>query len=323
MQLVSVYFGGGTPSLLDLENFKRIFSWIKEKYSLSDSCEISIEANPEELEISTLKAYLKLGINRISLGVQSFCDSELNILKRGHSAKEAIDAVYTCKKAGFQSISIDLMYELPRQSLKSWEKSLQIAVKLPISHVSLYNLVFEKHTAFFKERKTLKALVPNDETGRQMYDLALEYFHLNGLEQYEISAFAKAGFHSKHNIGYWTGRPFLGLGPASFSYWKKKRYKNIANLIRYRKALENGHHAIDFQERLNIEDQKKELLTLSLRLKSGICLKEFEQNFGKLSKDTLQSIEKLQALGLLVHNEHLALSQEGLRFYDSVASELI
>ena len=323
MRLESVYFGGGTPSLLNIFYLKEIVSWIKKEPFFDPRAEISIEANPEKLNLDKLHEFLKIGINRISIGVQSFNEKELKILSRQHDATLAMKSVEMSHKAGFESISIDLMYEIPDQSLKSWIKTVDTAMKLPITHLSLYNLVFEKQSVFYKKRESLKKKVPAEEIGRKMYDYAIDACEKNKLEQYEISAFAKPGFASKHNSGYWTARPFLGLGPAAFSYWEKRRYRNIANLIRYQKALNQGKSCIDFQEKLSNDDRKKELLAIALRLKKGLDLKSFEKKFGELSQETYKCLDRLKKIGWLEGEMNLKLSEEGFRFYDSVATELI
>ena len=204
------------------------------------------------------------------------------------------------------------------------ENSLAQLSKLPITHLSLYNLTIEPNTLFFKYREKLQKEVADPEVCTQMYQAAVEKLHQIGLEQYEISAFARPGFYSRHNTGYWTGRPFLGFGPSAFSYWDGARFRNKANLQHYLSALKAGNSPIDFSETLETSKRQRELLAIALRLLQGVDLLSFEQQHGKLNADLYDTIEKLIQHDLLERNGHLLrLSKKGILFYDTIASELI
>ncbi|NGX61496.1 MAG: Oxygen-independent coproporphyrinogen-III oxidase-like protein YqeR [Chlamydiae bacterium] len=311
-KLVSLYFGGGTPSLLSPEELGTILSWIDPP----SKTEITLEANPENLTREKLKAFRNLSCNRLSIGVQSFVPSSLQVLSRTHSASRAKQAIYDAAEPGFDNISIDLMYDLPGQSLANWKESLEIAATLPITHLSLYNLTFEPHTLFYKKRTALQKTLPSEESSLEMLELAVEAFSKPPWNRYEISAFAKGGMISNHNIGYWTGRPFLGLGPSAFSYWEGRRFRNTPNLNRYAKALREGEDPTDFTETLPPVEQAKELLAVGLRLLNGV------------QKHTL-STDLNEILSLLVGEEWVEstddtyrLTPQGLLFHDTVA-ELI
>lgn len=322
--VASIYFGGGTPSLFELHYLERLLDLIKQSSNISPSCEITIEGNPEDLHLSKLTAFKELGFNRLSIGVQSFDDTLLAFLKRTHHAKQAFSVIDHSKQAGFDNISIDLMYELPHHSLDSWQNTLSTVQGLPITHLSLYNLVIEPESAFFKQKKQISALMPSDDIGRQMLEMATEKLSSWRFNRYEISAFAKEGFFSKHNTGYWTARPFLGFGPSAFSYWKQKRHRNHANLKLYADSLEKGFLPIDFEESLPFPDNLHELFAVELRLMQGVDILSFEERHGKLPLASHKKLDELIFKGWLAkNNESIQLTHEGAFFYDSVATEII
>lgn len=324
-KLVSIYFGGGTPSLFGSNRIHQVLQLILgSPLSLVDDVEITLEANPEKVNLPLMKEYALAGINRISLGIQTLDFELLQILSRQHSPQTAIQAVHTVFEAGISNISIDLMYDLPKQNLHHWEKTLDQIPQLPITHLSLYNLTIEPHTLFFKNQVKLTPLLPNEETSLAMYEMAVEKLESFGLPAYEISAFAKANYYSRHNTGYWTGRPFLGFGPSAFSYWEGKRFRNVANLNKYAEALKNDRSPVDFEEQLDIHAHRRELFVIQLRLKCGVDLAEFEKTNGVLDEETKHCINKLMNQNLLYNqHERLYLSPRGMLCYDSIASELI
>jgi oxygen-independent coproporphyrinogen-3 oxidase len=322
--IASIYFGGGTPSLLGAERINEILSWIKSSVKLVDHPEITLEANPEHISHSLMASYREAGINRVSIGIQTLDDQLLNVLTRQHDSKKAIEAVYATAGAGLSNISIDLMYDLPGQNLQQWVQTLKQASALPISHLSLYNLTIEPHTVFFKKKELLQKIIPDEEISLQMYESAVRELEEKGLKQYEISAFAKTGYQSKHNSGYWTGRPFLGLGPSAFSYWEERRFRNICHLNRYTEALSNYISPIDFTEELDPQSKMRELFVINLRLCSGVDLAYFQTIHQELYSVLKITLEKLQAQGLIcLSSTHATLTKRGILLYDSIASELI
>jgi oxygen-independent coproporphyrinogen III oxidase len=323
--LASIYFGGGTPALLEPEELCQILEKVQaiSAFSLQET-EITIEANPETLTAEKAAKFAQLGVNRLSLGVQSFDDALLAKLGRTHCASKAIDAVHLAAEAGIGNISIDLMYELPGQTVDSWHRSLQKIAQLPIAHLSLYNLTIEPGTLFFKYRDSLLKEIPDGESSLQMYEMAIQVLEACGLQQYEISAFARKGFHSRHNTGYWTGRPFLGIGPSAFSYWNGARFRNIAHLQRYWMALKEGSSPLDFSEQLDPAARQRELLAIALRLLAGVELQNFTAIHGALPDHTQKAVKKLIQEGFLQEESHrIKLTRQGILFYDTVASELI
>ncbi len=324
-KIVSIYFGGGTPSLLPPSSIEQILSWIhKGPASLALSCEITLEVNPEKVTANQIKAFMQAGINRISIGIQSFDDILLKTLGRTHCSQEAKEAILCTKEAGIHNISIDLMYELPHQTISQWEHSIQEALSLPITHLSLYNLVFEPGTLFYKKKKTLSCHLPSAEDSLSMLKMAIKHFTLSGLKRYEISAFAKDEQHSHHNIGYWTGRPFLGIGPSAFSYMGGRRFQNTPHLLRWAKQIQEGVYPEHFEETLNAKAQQGELLAIALRLLQGVNLETFIKQQGPLFPDIAQSIQTLITQGFLLQTgPQLSLTDKGCNFYDTVASEIV
>lgn len=323
--ITTIYFGGGTPFLFGPERIEKLLNRIKADVTFaSEGLEITLEANPENVNLEAMRAYQQSGINRVSIGIQTLDNDLLKLLGRLHHSETALNAVYCTAEAGIKNISIDLMYDLPLQTREHWEKTLQGIKVLPITHLSLYNLTIEPHTQFFKKQELLKKQLPDEETSLYMYEEAINVLETAGLKQYEISAFAKEGFHSKHNVGYWTARPFLGFGPSAFSYWGGRRFRNIANLKRYCELLQSGNSAIDFDEELDPEAHLRELLVIQLRLKDGVDLDTFEARHGEIDVETKKILNSLQNEGYLyTHKNLIKLSPRGILFYDKLAVDLI
>ncbi len=314
-EVVSIYLGGGTPSLLSVSDIEQILSLFPEGAE-----EITIEANPDDVTIEKMQGYLSLGINRLSIGVQSLDDSNLQVIERTHSAKKAKRAVEIAFEAGFDNISIDLMYDLPNQTFSSWKKTIDEAVLLPIAHLSLYNLVFEEGSVYYKKQEELAPYRPPEEESLKMLEYAVQTLEKNGLKRYEISAFTRNERESLHNTGYWTGRPFIGLGPSAFSYIQGSRFRNICHLKKWYNALDQNADPKDFEEKLPFPDNLHELLAIRLRLMEGIHLQEFPN----LPETTLRTLHALTIQGLLEHShDRFRLSEKGKLFYDLVASEIV
>lgn len=307
----TIYFGGGTPSLFGPERIHELLSL----WGGSD-IEISLEANPESVTEELMRKFAKAGINRISLGVQSFDDGLLQVLSRTHNAQTAIRAIHTISKI-IPNISIDLMYDIPGQTMEHWEKTLSLAVDLPIRHISLYNLTFEPHTVYYKYRSRLKPKVPDEATSLAMYEIAVQKLTENHFLQYEISAFSRPGFESQHNRGYWEGRPFLGLGPSAYGYWNGSRMRNVAHYGKYLRALEEGKLPIDFQETLEDDAAERELFVIGIRMLKGMDTRKYPS----VDREVIREFIKqglLEQSGDCVRLTHL-----GVLHYDTIAAELI
>ena len=319
--IYSLYFGGGTPSQLPPELYEKFFQEIfKSPLHFHKDLEITFEANPEDLTLDYLKRLKKLPINRLSLGVQSLHDETLKILDRQHDAKKALFAIHSAFNVGFSNISIDLMYDLPHQTISSWEFTLNTLKDLPITHLSLYNLTIEPQTVFYKKKKLLEPFLPDEAKSLYLLNTAVATLEDLGLKRYEISAFCKNDLYSKHNVGYWLGREFHGYGPSAFSYFQKKRLRNVCHLKNYLSYMEKNSSAQDFEEELETEASLRELLAIRLRLLEGVNL----LNFPPFPEELEQTLGKLQKDGLIKRDEFtLSLTSKGFLFYDSVAEEII
>lgn len=324
LKLESIYFGGGTPSLFGPSRIAQVLDWIRATPLWNSEIEITLEANPETISQQVAQEYRAIGINRVSLGVQSLDPDELVLLGRGHGPERALNAVETLVQSGLNNISIDLMYDLPTQTLKTWKNTLLRAAELPITHLSLYNLTIEPATIFFKKQQQLKPLLPDEEVSFAMHRMALEVLGEAGFERYEISAFAKQGLRSRHNVGYWTDRPFWGFGPSAYSYWDRARFRNVPHLKRYSETVAKGALPIDDLHALSAEESGRELLALALRVKEGASLRAIQNRYGQFTSHTWKTIETLLQEGFLEQKEErLVLTDRGRLFYDTVASELI
>lgn len=323
-RVVTLYFGGGTPSLFGPARLASLLEEVRNTCEISPTAEVTLEANPENVTQDLMHAYAAAGINRVSIGIQTLDAQLLELLGRLHQPETALQAIYMTYAAGIQNISIDLMYDLPKQNLDHWDSTLRQIQTLPLTHLSLYNLTIEPHTLFFKKQAQLRPTLPDEETSLVMYERAIERLETWGLQQYEISAFAKPGYASQHNTGYWTGRPFLGLGPSAFSYWQGKRSRNVTHLGRYCQALKKGLSPIDFEEQLDPDARRRELFVIQLRLRQGILWKAFIQQQGPLDLVTQNTLNQLITKKYLYwHDGHLILTRQGILFYDTVAAELI
>lgn len=324
-RIVSIYFGGGTPTKLDPDKYALLLDAIRNSgIEMASDCEITLEANPEDVSLVLMQRFHALGINRVSLGVQSLLDDDLILLGRSHNVNRSVLAIREVHEAGIINISIDLMFELPQQTLRSWQRCLEALSGLPVSHLSLYNLTFEPQTVFYKKKKELIPQLPPDEERLKMLQNAVESFESIGLKRYEISAFAKDGKHSRHNTGYWTGREFLGFGPSAFSYWEGSRFSNVAHFNKYLGFLDQNIFPVDFEEKLEFPQSQQELLAVALRLVEGVDISAFTMRYGPLTPALEHSLLSMVEKGWLCRDVNiLKLTGSGQLFYDSVASEII
>lgn len=323
--LVSIYFGGGTPSLFEPERIKKLLDYIDSNIlKIPSNCEITLEANPENVTLEKMIGFKQAGINRVSLGVQSLHDRSLIQIGRTHSASRAIEAIFHVKHAGIDNISIDLMYDRPNQTLEDWKDELKSLKDLPITHLSLYNMTIEEGSAYKRMEAKIRKQMPEDELSSKLYQTALDELACCGFERYEISAFAKGKQRSIHNLGYWQGRDFYGLGPSAFSYIDKKRFKNVSNFPKYVEKIRDGLSAVDFEESLEPEASLREMLAIGLRVKEGVDLAIFTKKYGAISKLLQKQIDELIQQGLLsLKDTKLCLTELGMKFYDDVGAALV
>ncbi len=277
----TVYLGGGTPSSLSEAQLAEIFSSLRANFSISRDAEITMEMNPCDMSDSYLSNARALGVNRLSVGVQSHDDRLLRAIGRLHTAKEAERAVKRAYRLGFHNISVDLMYELPGQSVSDFEKSICWALHLPVNHMSIYSLILEEGTrmAQLAEKGCLPR--PTEEESWAMYQAMCRLLPHYGLERYEISSFARKGYRSRHNQKYWELADYLGLGPAACSRIGRERRENLPGVRLYEKELLSGNLPHEEIEKLSEADEMEEYCFLHLRMKEGIPLADFQKRYGK------------------------------------------
>ncbi len=318
----SIYFGGGTPSLLTGADLDRIFQAVYSLFSVQPSAEITLEANPDDLTKEKISELRRSPVNRLSIGVQSFFEEDLRFMNRAHSAEEARRCIAEAKTAGFENLTIDLIYGSPTIPMDRWKLNVETAIELDIPHLSCYCLTVEPKTALAHFVKTGKVAAPDDETAASQFEFLMDRLGEAGYEHYEISNFAKHGMYSRHNTSYWLGKPYLGVGPSAHSYDGEKRYWNVANNARYIKSIQNGDLPLDSEE-LSIAERYNEYVMTSLRTTWGCDLNRVRE-FGEMFHDyILTNVYPFLATGLVVRRgELLTLSKKGKLVADYVESEL-
>lgn len=319
----TVYFGGGTPSLLTCGEIARLTDRAAALFDL-DTTEVTLEANPENLSDSFLKGLKGTPINRLSIGIQSFSDTELAAINRKHSAQDAIDAVKRCQDAGFENISIDLIYGLPSQTLEGWSENLQKAVALDVPHISSYHLTYEEGTVLYLQAQKGKIAPVNEELSVEMFRTLRQTLLAAGYEHYEISNFAKPGLEAKHNSSYWDGTKYLGIGPAAHSFDGDSRHWNVADTRGYIETLSRGEFPCE-TEVLTEADRYNEFVMTSLRTAKGISLNSLLTKFGEKMRDfCLKSAAPFLKNGTLEDkNGNLRLTEDGIFVSDGIMSELM
>lgn len=337
--LSTIYWGGGTPSLLPPDDLQRLMRQITAAWPLSGEAEITLEANPGALDSSHLPGYRTAGINRLSLGIQSFDDRELALLSRIHNAADAEAAFAAARRAGFEDLSLDLIFALPGQSLATWHHSLQRALDLGPEHLSLYSLTIEPETPLHREVAAGRLHPCDEELEREMLLAGKETLEAAGYDHYEISSYARPGRTARHNRHYWSGLPYLGLGPAAHSFAGGERWWNSRDLHRYITEAAAGRIAPAGREHIGRNEAMGERLLLGLRRAEGVDLAAWQRDFGS---DLLQAARPaLQKLGgylegglpftaaagrpdllLTLNGDQLALTSAGVLLYDLVCREI-
>lgn len=321
--LDSIYFGGGTPSLLQKEDFERLFTEIHTHFTLLPSTEITLECNPDDLTASYVAQLQALPFNRISIGIQSFDDAELRFLNRRHTAQQAQDAVALCQAHGFDNISIDLMYGLPNQTVETWRKTLAVAMSLGVQHLSAYSLMYEEGSPLSRLRNAHKIQELDEATSVALFEQLIETVALHGFEQYEISNFCLPTFHSRHNSSYWHGVPYLGVGAAAHSFDGVSRQWNVANTVRYMAGVAAGQLEVE-REELTTDERYNEFVFTALRTRSGINLSDLEHQFGnaRLAYCLRLAQPYIDGGQLELRAGQLALTRAGIFVSDGIMSDL-
>lgn len=300
----TVFIGGGTPTVLG-DRLVEIVNVVKENFCLTENCEFTVEANPGTVSLSLLKKLKEAGVNRLSIGVQSFNDSELKALGRIHTAKEATDAFYMAREAGFDNINIDLMLSTPEQTTESVKNTLEEVKKLNPEHVSAYSLIIEEGTPFYD----MELKLPDEDAEREIYYYTVGFLKEMGLERYEISNFSKVGYESRHNEKYWKCEEYVGFGVAAYSYNDNYRYGNTDSIEEYVLGKREA-----YREHIDEEEQSKEKYMLGLRMSKGVRYNEkFEEKIEKLIEDGL----------LCKDNGYVKLTEKGFDLGNLVFMEFV
>lgn len=323
-KIETIYFGGGTPSLLTEANFQRLFETINANFDLSACLEITLEANPDDLTLDYISMLRRFPFNRISIGIQSLLDKELLLINRRHSAQQAIDCVANCKALGFANISVDIIYGYHSQTLEDLQCSVSKLLEMNIQHVSAYHLTYEKGTVLHQKLMRNEISTIDEELSLHMYQKLVEMLAQNGIVQYEISNFSLPGYESKHNSAYWSGKQYLGIGPSAHSFNGTSRKWNISSIKDYINGINNGLNISELEE-LSPTDCYNDFIMTSLRTVRGIKLSVLKSKFGQEMLDyCLKNADKyLNNKTLYIDNNNLKCSQEGFLLSDGIISDLL
>lgn len=318
----SIYLGGGTPSLLSDAELNAIITTLKKHFTWSTECEITLECNPDDLTREKLKSLKDAGINRLSIGLQSFNEEELKWMNRAHTAAESEACVKLAQEEGFNNITIDLIYGSKFQTMESWQQTLQKAVDLNVQHISSYNLTIEQKTALGVNFKKGKEPEVDDEKSSQQFLWMIDFLETNGYEHYEISNFAKPGFIAVHNSNYWKGKTYLGIGPSAHSFNGSTRQWNVANNNTYLKAIEENGTYFE-TEYLSPENKYNECVLTGMRTKWGCDINYIETHLGKkFAVHFLNEIAKQDKTLIVISHNNYSLSKKGRLLADKIAMEL-
>jgi oxygen-independent coproporphyrinogen-3 oxidase len=323
--LDTLFIGGGTPTVLAPELLEKIIGSARQSYGLSPEAEISIEANPGTVSLADLQSLCDSGVNRLSLGMQSFHDGELAALGRQHTAADSLDVFRQARQAGFTNISIDLMYGLPYQTRAGWQAGLEEALRLEPDHLSIYQLSIEPGTPFFERLQRGELALPGEDDIVGMDHITYELCETYGLERYEISNYCRPGFQCRHNLVYWRNLPYLGCGAGAVSYVDGVRSHRVPDPDDYCERVHEGSTVIEESEKLEPRATFKETVVMGLRLLDGVSEQVLIERFGFTLRDVYGDLlDRLIAEGWLEMREvNLCLTDQGLRFANRVMAELV
>ena len=317
----SIFIGGGTPSVLDERLLGDILKEIRNKFKMEEDAEITIEVNPGTANIGKLQAYREMGINRLSIGLQSPQDRELKILGRIHNYGQFLETYQEARTVGFDNINIDLMSAIPDQTYEGWAKNLRTAAELEPEHISAYSLIVEEGTPFAARKLNL----PDEDTEYNMYEATAQILKEYGFEQYEISNYARKGRECRHNVGYWTRQDYLGFGLGASSLYGKERFANTADMKKYLENSRNPEKIREKEPSLTREDEMAEFMFLGLRMTKGISKADFQKCFGCTIESVYgEVLEKYESMGLLLEQDgRIFLSREGIHVSNSIMAEFL
>ncbi|HEL0564436.1 radical SAM family heme chaperone HemW [Streptococcus equi subsp. zooepidemicus] len=322
--LKTLYIGGGTPTAITAKQLDYLLSHLQQHLQLDQLEEFTIEANPGDLTEDKIAVLRQSAVNRISLGVQTFNDKQLKQIGRSHTEAQIYATIASLKEAGFQNMSIDLIYALPGQTIQQVKENVAKALALDIPHLSLYSLILEHHTVFMNKMRRGKLQLPTEDLEAEMFEYIISEMEASGFEHYEISNFTKPGFESRHNLMYWNNDEYFGCGAGASGYLDGIRYRNRVPIQHYLKAVADGNARLS-EEVLTKEEMMEEELFLGLRKKSGVSVSRFQEKFG-LSFESRYGpvVRELQAQGLLVKDkDFVRMTKKGLFLGDSVAEKFI
>ena len=320
----TIYLGGGTPSQLTQKELEEIFSSLYNIYKVKEDAEITLETNPDDLTPEYIHMLRTLPINRISMGIQTFQEETLKLLHRRHTAQQAIEAVKHCREAGFQNISIDLMYGLPGETLETWKEDLQQAIALHPEHISAYHLIYEEGTALWKLREQNQVEEADEDLSVTLFKTLIEELTHAGYEHYEISNFCLPGLHSRHNSSYWTGKKYLGCGPSAHSFNGTSRQWNVASLNKYIQSIQQGELDNEIEE-LDIYTRYNDFVITTIRTHWGMSLSHLRSTYGEnLYQYCLRMAKPHLEQGVLeIKEDTLKLTKEGIFISDGIMSDLL
>ena len=319
----TIYFGGGTPSLLTTRELEELSYTIRNNYPVSSTAEITLEANPDDISAETLAEWKSAGINRLSIGIQSFKEADLQWMNRAHNAAEALHCIELAKAAGFQNFSIDLIYGTPGLTDEEWENNVQTIIALGVPHIACYALTVEPGTALKKMIDVKKKVDVNSDDQARQFLLLMKWMAAAGYEHYEISNFARPGYRSRHNSSYWKAARYLGIGPSAHSFTGTSRKWNISNNSLYIQSIKNN--LIPFEEEILTETQQlNEYIMTSLRTIEGLDLKFIEERFSLKEKQRIEAESKIYLVrGMMIKTDKkFILTNEGKLFADGIAANL-
>lgn len=323
VEVDSIYIGGGTPTYVDYHYIIELVEILK-NFDLSNVKEFTIEANPNSLTLEKLKAYKNLGINRISLGVQSFDDKVLKKIGRDHNKEIVLKDIENIRKAGFKNLSLDMILNLPGGNFDSIKNDLEIIKKINPEHLSYYSLILEKGSHFYSLYKKNKLDLMDDDLERDIFSYIEKYLKNFGLNRYEISNFSKKGFESYHNKKYWSEGGYLAFGLGSSGFLSNVRYNNVKNFVKYEKLINQGKFPIEFREFISKDEREKEYIIFKLREVEGINLKEFENIFGySLLEKYSEPVEKFLKLGFFKIDDRIRFTYKGFDLSNEFYIEII
>lgn len=317
----SIFIGGGTPSVLDERLLGDILREIRNRFKMEEDAEITIEVNPGTANIGKLQAYREMGINRLSIGLQSPEDRELKILGRIHNYGQFLETYQEARTVGFDNINIDLMSAIPDQTYEGWVKNLRTVAELEPEHISAYSLIVEEGTPFAARKLNL----PDEDTEYNMYEATAQILKEYGFEQYEISNYARKGRECRHNVGYWTRQDYLGFGLGASSLYGKERFANTADMKKYLENSKNPEKIREKEPSLTREDEMAEFMFLGLRMTKGISKADFQRCFGCTIESVYgEVLEKYESMELLLEKDgRIFLSREGIHVSNSIMAEFL